>query len=409
MSVHDSAEAAQSILLQYADDKLQDAPLKHKLLRRMIQDGQAGQADEHSHQLFQLAANNSSTVLSSHSREPFNPLSALLPEIKDVNAPTRFGDVVCLPSDAEAFVIGDIHGDLSSVQKVIRHIEQAQFIEKGAFVVFLGDYVNNGVKSWRTLCEILTFQQRYPESVILLSGNHEFKESLTTALDEYFFVHWDHFTASELPPELADRLPQHDNHYGHMRLDLIRSFGFAEGERIYHACANWGVKLPYVCLFGNVMLSHSLGKRDETPISQAELFNGKAKDAEALMSLGYEAWRAHHPSLHSAMVNNRTITAALLDEFSQLLGVDEFVVGHCHYRSGDTKRLGSNSVTTVVSSSPYSPDSGHYMYQQMVVERARKRTSEGLAEGHASAGILHLYTGENGRRFTEFIPLSSLS
>lgn len=406
MSVHDSAVAARSVLQQYADDKLQDLPHKRNLLCQMIQDGQTNQANEHSQRLFQLVTNNSSPLQNGSDIEPSSLSAEPLARMKDVDAPTRFGDIVCFPRDAELIVIGDTHGDLASIQKIIGQIEKAQAIENGAFVVFLGDYVNNGVKSWMTLLEILTFQQKFPKSVVLLSGNHEFKESLNTALDEYFFIHWNHFTAEELPNALADRLPQNDNHYGHMRLDLIRSFGFEEGERLYDACANWGVGLPYICLSENLMLSHSLGKRDDSPISPEEVLNGKARDAAALRALGYEAWRAQHSSLHSAMVNNRTITADLLDAFSALFHVDRFVVGHCHYRSGDTKRLGRNAITTVVSSSPYSPDSGHYMYQQMVVERARKREAESLIAGDASACILRFSKGKNGRRSAELIPLS---
>lgn len=308
--------------------------------------------------------------------------------MKEARTPIRYGDVVFLPKEVHIIVIGDTHGDLASTRRIINQIKKSHHIEKGGFVVFLGDYVHNGLRSWRNLLEVLSFQQQYPGSVILLNGNHEFKESYLTALNEYMHVHWNHFKPEELPPKLENRLPQFDNHYGHLRLDLVRSFGFEEGERIYQAFFEWGMKLPYICLSDNLMLSHSLGKMPHTHLTLPSLLYAKQRDRASMQQLGYEAWNTRRASLHSNMVNNRELTENLLNEFSQLLGVNQFAVGHCHYRSGDTVQFGDNSVTTVVSSAPFSPDSGRYMYQQMMVTREKMREKENLTEGDAIACYL---------------------
>ena len=140
------------------------------------------------------------------------------------------------------------------------------------------------------------------------------------------------------------------------------------------------------------MISHSLGKLEGHDLDLPNLLTCKQDDITNLQSLGYETWSARRPSLHSALINNRTMTTDLIDEFSRVLDVDNFVVGHCHYRSGDTLEFGRQTLTTIVSSEPYSTDSGHYMYQQMVVERTKKRDEENLSQHDAKAGYLTFAT-----------------
>lgn len=190
----------------------------------------------------------------------------------------RVGDVVFLPRDARIVVVGDTHGDLKSTQTIIRQLEAAGWLTSGGYVVFLGDYVHNGLRSWQNVIEILRLQQRYPKSVVLLSGNHEFEESLQMALNEYFNVHWQRFSNREVPAILHDRLMQPDNHYGHMRLQLMQDFGYEAGESLYAAYAEWGLRLPYICLSDSLMISHSLGLPDDGVPSVSSIVNGKRDD-----------------------------------------------------------------------------------------------------------------------------------
>jgi hypothetical protein len=109
--------------------------------------------------------------------------------------------------------------------------------------------------------------------------------------------------------------------------------------------------------------------------------------------------------VHSALVNNRGFSAELLSSFNRLLGAKEFVVGHCHYRSGDTVEYGEHQVTTIVSSSPASQDSGTYMYQQMCIDRHAMRNAENLTDGDAVAGYLCFNSSDDSERTRELIPL----
>jgi hypothetical protein len=321
---------------------------------------------------------------------PYDSLREIYAQV-DLSGVAQWRDVVFLPPQAEIYVIGDSHGDPCSTRRVLDEIRRMTGFEQLSaparpYIVFLGDYVNNGLDSIGNLVEILRFQNQHPRHVILLSGNHEFRESWHTALDEYFEVHWTNATrnpfAGKLPPD----------HYGHIRLDLARKFGAAAGEQLYRAFEDWGLSLPYICFDAHgLMMSHSVGKL-EGPIKLADLVGAKQDDLASIRRLGYAAWKKEQKSPHAALVNNRAINGALLDEFDAL-GVSHFAVGHSHYRSGDILHS-AKTLITVCPSHPLSPDAGHYMYQEMELERRNKRAEEGLPQGAACACYVSFTQGQ---------------
>ena len=386
-------DRATNLLNHYLKNSFPTDQAKNDALERLCHAAHTNRGSANSDDLFNLLTAESQTIAQASPEKP-SPLQ----EMKDVKAPTRFGDIVFLPPNAEIIVIGDTHGDLASTQQIIDEIEKSQAISRGVIIIFLGDYVHNGLKNWQNLHQVLKLQQAHPRSVILLSGNHESRETYLTALKEHFHIHWRRFTPAQLPVRLRNRNPQADNHYGHMRFDLIRSFGFVEGEKIYSAFTDWGMRLPYICISDKLMISHSIGKVAGTSLQLSDLIKAKQQDAETIRHIGYQAWNARRQTSHAALVNNRTITRDLLDAFGATLQVNQFVVGHCHYRSGDTIQLGNKTLTTVVSSHPYSPDSGHYMYYEMVVKRAEKRGEEALAGGRAFACYLSFTTAPDRTR-----------
>ncbi len=85
--------------------------------------------------------------------EEFSEIPHLL-EVEDPSWPVLF--------------VGDTHGDLESA---VRAKELAD--EKGASVVFLGDYVDRGPNQVETLAFVLAWRQVEPERVVILRGNHE--------------------------------------------------------------------------------------------------------------------------------------------------------------------------------------------------------------------------------------------
>jgi Calcineurin-like phosphoesterase len=70
------------------------------------------------------------------------------------------------------FAIGDIHGCLSPLRRLLRACE-AHAGARPARYVFLGDYVDRGPDSRGVVQLLMRRQQAAPEDVVCLKGNHE--------------------------------------------------------------------------------------------------------------------------------------------------------------------------------------------------------------------------------------------
>lgn len=295
------------------------------------------------------------------------------------------GDILFLPKFGTLYVIGDTHGDAESVKRIIKRLD----FSKKIYVVFLGDFVNNGLNGIDNLITVLKLEEQFPKNVVLLSGNHEFRETYYTVLNEFFITHWDNFMKNP-----TDKVPP--NHYGHIRLELVTRFGFKQGEYIYDLFVKWGRRLPYVAFSAKgIMMSHSIGlAKNKNCISFDELAKAKKDpiDLEYIKNRGYEDWRKNCDTLHARMVNNNEITKSLLNIFQNCLGVNVFVVGHRHYRSGDIHKEGNMIWTdvksqgrfvTISSSHEDSKDAGHYIEHEYEYTRSRKTDEQ--RQGRAKA------------------------
>ena len=85
------------------------------------------------------------------------------------------GKLVSLKPVGEALVVGDLHGDLSSLGVII---EQSRFLQKMETdkhntIVFLGDYGDRGAKSPELYYAVMNLKMAHPDQVVLLRGNHE--------------------------------------------------------------------------------------------------------------------------------------------------------------------------------------------------------------------------------------------
>ena len=71
-------------------------------------------------------------------------------------------------------IIGDLHGDLRSLQRILQDIDYEHFLSNHSNkLIFLGDYIDRGAHSIGVLYTICYLKQNYPDSVILMRGNHE--------------------------------------------------------------------------------------------------------------------------------------------------------------------------------------------------------------------------------------------
>ena len=71
-------------------------------------------------------------------------------------------------------VISDLHGDSKSLYRVLCNINYEQFLSRELNkLVFLGDYIDRGSDSLGIMYSVCYLKNTYPDSVILMRGNHE--------------------------------------------------------------------------------------------------------------------------------------------------------------------------------------------------------------------------------------------
>lgn len=89
------------------------------------------------------------------------------------------GRLIKMLPKGEVIIVGDIHGDLSSLLHIL---EDSRFLEslkeKEVFMIFLGDYGDRGAYSPEVYYIILKLKEQFPENVILMRGNHEGPDDL---------------------------------------------------------------------------------------------------------------------------------------------------------------------------------------------------------------------------------------
>lgn len=90
------------------------------------------------------------------------------------------GRLVKVKPLGEAVVIGDLHGDMESL---VRILEESNFLRRanqkdGVTLVFLGDYGDRGAYSAEVYYIVLKLKLLFPHKVVLMRGNHEGPEDL---------------------------------------------------------------------------------------------------------------------------------------------------------------------------------------------------------------------------------------
>lgn len=104
----------------------------------------------------------------------------------------RFVDeyVIYLPKEGEACFVGDLHGDLDSLKKILEDchfIENMEVGDKDLRLVFEGDYIDRGEEDVEVLELIMDLKRRYPNNVDLLRGNHEYGDAKKKEGESTFF------------------------------------------------------------------------------------------------------------------------------------------------------------------------------------------------------------------------------
>jgi predicted phosphodiesterase len=71
-------------------------------------------------------------------------------------------------------VISDLHGDSRTLHRILSELDYERFLSNQMNkLVFLGDYVDRGSDSAGVMYCVCCLKSRYPDSVVLMRGNHE--------------------------------------------------------------------------------------------------------------------------------------------------------------------------------------------------------------------------------------------
>jgi predicted phosphodiesterase len=71
-------------------------------------------------------------------------------------------------------VISDLHGDFECLARILEEVDYERFLrDETNKIVFLGDYVDRGANSVGVLHTVCQLKSRFPNSIILMRGNHE--------------------------------------------------------------------------------------------------------------------------------------------------------------------------------------------------------------------------------------------
>ena len=111
---------------------------------------------------------------------------------QSIQGGTVSGQLVELKIPNSLVIVGDLHGDLKSLLSIMHEITFQKFLANpDNKLIFLGDYINRGSNSIGVLQVLFYLKREYPDSVILMCGNHE-------AMERF------HCSAHTLPQELED-------------------------------------------------------------------------------------------------------------------------------------------------------------------------------------------------------------
>jgi diadenosine tetraphosphatase ApaH/serine/threonine PP2A family protein phosphatase len=89
--------------------------------------------------------------------------------IRDVEKIFDSEDNLVHISEGKTMIIGDLHGDFNTLQKIIEKLHNENF----QTLIFLGDYVDRGAKQVEVINALFYYKKLMPDRIFLLRGNHE--------------------------------------------------------------------------------------------------------------------------------------------------------------------------------------------------------------------------------------------
>jgi protein phosphatase len=90
------------------------------------------------------------------------------------------GRMIRVPPVGRAIVVGDLHGDLESLNFILKESGFFRSLRRkeNVSLIFLGDYGDRGEQSAEVYYVVLKLKVEFPKNVILMRGNHEGPDDL---------------------------------------------------------------------------------------------------------------------------------------------------------------------------------------------------------------------------------------
>jgi hypothetical protein len=221
----------------------------------------------------------------------------------NLESPLRHGSIVKLPNRGRVLVTGDLHDNVYNLARILQLARLDKSPDNHLIlheIVHGKDQNQNADLSVRTLALVAALKVQFPEQVHILLGNHELSQ----------------IGYGKISKNGIDVNQTFNNGIDHLYATL--------GDEVRIAMARF-VKsmLLAVSLPNGIMVSHSL------PGDNAlEKF-----DASVLYRVPDEMdLRRHGPAFD--LVWGRGHSAATIDELSDLMGVDLFIIGHMQAPEG---------------------------------------------------------------------------
>jgi len=191
--------------------------------------------------------------------------------------------------------IGDVHGHIDKLTALLELCERRA--GRDARLIFIGDYIDRGPDSRAVVALLMDLQQRQPERVVCLRGNHEVVV-VAAARD----------ALHTLPGDVDLALWLSDAGGG---LDTLASYGVENAAQIPAEHLDWMASLPLCHDDGERFFAHAgvhpnrplCEQRDDDLVWIREPFLSHARDYGRLVVHGHTPVAARVPELHANRLN----------------------------------------------------------------------------------------------------------
>jgi hypothetical protein len=235
--------------------------------------------------------------------------------------------LIRLPAHGRAIFVGDIHGELDSLNELLRRsrfVEEKVKSDRRGYLIFLGDLVDRGPDSIGVLTTLFDLKIQLKGNVILLRGNHE--------------------------------LPDVNSRYGF--IDEVHTKYRGKGKEVYALCNRLFEKFPHAVITENgIFAVHGGIPEDVTTLRQIADLEGT--------KLGQLLWNDPRPEIHGFEQNYgrdpvglseiRYFGDDVTEKFLKRIGAKALVRGHEYYE-GEGYTAVSRRVLTIFTAKYGRPD-----------------------------------------------------